>query len=104
MLSLLDSGKIVGPGPVSIKQIARRCNLQFPLSLRQFLNTRACPFPSCVVLHIKVLETPRPETIETMLRTMRQIYSTAGIRVVVGSRENLVGPAFTALLDVDCGN
>jgi hypothetical protein len=97
---LRDSGKIVGS--VGVRQVATQCNLQFPLSLRQFLNTPGCPFPSCVVLHIKVLQQPTVP-IETMLRSMRQVYSTAGIRVVVGSRENLGGPAFAALLDVDIG-
>jgi hypothetical protein len=34
---------------------------------------------------------------------MRQVYGTANIRVVVGSRENLGGAPFAALLDVDVG-
>jgi Metallo-peptidase family M12B Reprolysin-like len=89
-------------GTTSVKDVARRCNLQFPLSLRQFLNTRGCPFPRCNTIHIKVLQQPNI-AIDTMLRNMRQAYSTANIRVEVGSRENLGGPAFAALLDVDVG-
>jgi len=100
---LRESGKIVGP--VGVKQVANRCNLQFPLSLRQFLNTPRCPFPSCVVIHIKVLQQPPPSAvpIETMISSMRQVYSTARIRVVVGSRENLTGSAFSTLLDLNVG-
>jgi hypothetical protein len=36
-----------------------------------------------------------------MLNRMREVYSTAGIRVEVVSRENLTGPAFTHLIDLD---
>ena len=54
------------------------------------------------VLHIKVLQQPNI-AIDTMLRNVRQVYSTANIRVAVGSRENLAGPAFTAILDVGVG-
>jgi hypothetical protein len=100
-VSLRDSGKIVGT--VSIKAVAQGCNLQFPLSLRQFRNnTPGCPFPRCNTIHIKVLQQPNIP-IDTMLRNMRQVYSTANIRVAVGSRENLGGPPFAALLDVDVG-
>jgi hypothetical protein len=100
-VSIRDSGKIVGT--VSIKDVARRCNLQFPLSLRRFRNnTPGCPFARCNTIHIKVLQQPNIP-IDTMLRNMRQVFSTANIRVVVGSRENLGGPAFAALLDVDVG-
>jgi|SRR5215211_65012 len=101
--SLLDSGRIVGPGPVSIKQIARRCNLQFPLSLRAFLRAPGCPFSRCIRIHIKVLTNPTV-TVDAMLRVMRQIYGTAGIRVEVVSREDLTGiPNFTALNNLDVG-
>lgn len=100
-MSIRDSGKIVGTA--SIKAVAQACNLQFPLSLRQFRNnTPGCPFPRCNTIHIKVLQQPNIP-IDTMLRNMRQVYSTANIRVVVGSRENLGGPTFAALLDVDVG-
>jgi len=100
-VSIRDSGKLVGT--VSIKDVARRCNLQFPLSLRRFRNnTPGCPFPRCNTIHIKVLQQPNI-AIDTMLRNMRQVYGTPNIRVAVGSRENLVGPAFTALLDLDVG-
>jgi hypothetical protein len=100
-VSIRDSGKIVGTA--SIKAVAQACNLQFPLSLRQFRNnTPGCPFPRCNTIHLKVLQQPNIP-IDTMLRNMRQVYSTANIRVVVGSRENLGGPPFAALLDVDVG-
>jgi Metallo-peptidase family M12B Reprolysin-like len=100
-VSIRDSGKLVGT--VSIKEVARRCNLQFPLSLRRFRNnTPGCPFPRCNTIHIKVLQQPNIP-IDTMLRNMRQVYSTANIRVAVGSRENLGGPNFAALLDLDVG-
>ncbi len=106
MLSLRDSGKIVGT-LVSIRQVARQCNLSFPLSLRQFINTSGCPFTRCNRLHIKVLTNPNIP-IETMLNRMREVYSTAGIRVVVASREDLttavLGNAnFTTLNDLDVG-
>jgi hypothetical protein len=99
MPSLRDSGKIVGRS-VSIKQLARQCNLSFPLSLRHFISTPGCPFSRCHRLHIQVLFDPDIE-IETMLNRMREVYSTAGIRVEVVSRENLTGPNFTNLLDLD---
>jgi hypothetical protein len=100
-VSIRDSGKLVGT--VSIKAVAQQCNLQFPLSLRQFRNnTPGCPFPRCNTIHIKVLQQPNI-ALDTMLRNMRQVYSTANIRVVVGSRENLGGPPFAALLDLDVG-
>jgi hypothetical protein len=87
MPSLRDSGKIVGKS-VSIRQLAQRCNLSFPLSLRQFIAAPGCPFSRCNSLHIKVLSDP-PIAIETMLNRMREVYSTAGIGVELVSRENL---------------
>jgi hypothetical protein len=100
-VSIRDSGKLMGT--TSIKDVARRCGLPFPLSLRRFRNnTPGCPFARCNTIHIKVLQQPNI-AIDTMLRNMRQVFSTANIRVVVGSRENLGGPAFAALLDVDVG-
>lgn len=101
MLSLRDSGKVVGR-LVSIRQLARQCNLPFPLSLRQFIRAPGCPFPQCTRLHIKVL-TNSNIPIETMLNDMREVYSTAGIRVEVVSREILTGPNFTFLNDLDVG-
>jgi hypothetical protein len=87
MLSLRDSGKLVGPS-ASVGQVASGCNLQFPLSLRTFLNTLGCPFTSSIRLHLKVWSTPTIP-IETMLNRMREVYSTAGIGVVVVTREDL---------------
>lgn len=101
MPSLRDSGKIVGTS-VSIRQLAQQCNLPFPLSLRQFIDASGCPFSQCLRLHIKVLTDPNI-SIETMLDRMREVYSTADIRVEVASRENLTGPNFTNLLDLDVG-
>lgn len=106
MPSLRDSGKLAGR-PASVKQVARQCNLSFPLSLRQFINTRGCPFSRCIRLHIKVLTNPTIP-IETMLNRMHEVYSSAGIGVVVASRENLtpavLGNAnFTTLNDLDVG-
>jgi len=34
---------------------------------------------------------------------MRRVYNTADISVIVGSREDLIGPRFTSLLDPDIG-
>jgi hypothetical protein len=99
MPSLRDSGKLVGRS-ASLRQVARQCHLPFPLSLRQFIRTPGCPFTRCNRLHIKVLTNPTIP-IETMLNRMREVYSTAGIRVEVVSRENLTGPTFTNLLDLD---
>ena len=106
MPSLRDSGKIVGRS-VSIKELARQCNLLFPLSLREFLEASSCPFSRCIRLHIKILTNPSIP-IETMLNRMREIYSAAGIRVEVVSREyltpaNLGNANFTTLNDLDVG-
>ncbi|MEJ7683425.1 MAG: hypothetical protein WKG06_37320 [Segetibacter sp.] len=103
MPSLRDSGKIVGRS-VSIQQLVRQCNLSFPLSLRQFIAEPGCPFPLCIRIHFKVWSNPAILT-ETMLNRMREVYSTAGIRVVVVSREDLTSPnIFTALRDLDIVN
>jgi hypothetical protein len=66
-------------------------------------------FSRCNRLHSKVLTAPTPPlTIEIMLNRMREVYSTAGIRVDIVSRENLT-PAvlgntnFTMLNDLDVG-
>ena len=105
MPSLRDSGKITGSlgSLVSIKQLAHQCNLQFPLSLHRFIDAPGCPFPSCNRIHIKVLTTPTI-AINTMINRMREVYSTAGIRVVVASRETLTGSAFAALNSLDAGS
>lgn len=100
MPSLRDSGKIVGRS-VSIKQLARQCNLSFPLSLRQFVSRPGCPFSRCNRLHIKVLTNPNI-AIETMLNRMREVYGTAGIGVEVVSRENLNLPLLNALDVGEC--
>lgn len=102
MTSLRDSGKIAGP-VVSIRQLADQCNLSFPLSLSQFLVTPGCPFSTCIRIHIKVLTYPN-YPIDTMLRRMHDIYATAGIGVVVVSREELMGPDFTPFNDLDVGS
>lgn len=105
MPSLIDSGRIVFPGPtLSVRESAGQCNFGFPLSLRWFLATPTpgCPFPECVRIHVKVLQAPNVP-IETSLKAMQRVYSTAGIRVVVGSRQNLTGPAFSTLLDINVG-
>jgi hypothetical protein len=62
--------------------------MAFPLSLRQFMETPGCPFTLCNRLHIKVLTDPMI-AIGSMLNNMREVYATAGIGVVVASRENL---------------
>ena len=104
MPSLRDSGKLFGT-LASLRETARRCHLSFPLSMREFIATPHCPFPRCNHLHIKVLTNPTVP-IETMLNRMREVYSTAGIRVDVVSREVLT-PAilgnsnFTDLNDLD---
>lgn len=107
MPSLVDSGK-VGGRPFSVRQVARQCNLSFPLSLREFIRTPGCPFTRCLRLHIKVLTEPALQGgIETMLKRMHEIYSTAGISVVVASRENLtptvLGADFTTFNALDVG-
>lgn len=106
MLSIRDSGKIIGRS-VSIRQLARQCHLPFPLSMRQFIANPGCPFTRCNKLHIKVLTNPEIP-IETMLNRMREVYSTAGIRVVVATREDLTTAVlgddnFTTLNDLDVG-
>lgn len=104
MPSLRDSGKIIGSAGslVSIQQLAQQCNLPFPLSLRQLIDAPGCPLSSCNRVHIKVLTNPTTP-IDTMLNRMREVYSTAGIRVEVVSRENLTDPSFATLNDLDIG-
>jgi hypothetical protein len=53
-----------------------------------------------VRLHLKVLFSPK-DPIETVISAMREVYVTAGIRVIIGSIENLNLPQ---LLDIDVGN
>ena len=101
MPSLRDTGKIIG-SPVSIKHTAHQCGMTFPLSMIQFLHAAGCPFSHYQRLHVKVLMTP-DIPIATMLEGMREVYSTAGIRVELASHEDLTGPTFAALLDVDVG-
>ena len=106
MPSLIDSGRVVLPGPTfSVKESARACGFSFPLFLREFLNSPSprCPFPARIRLHVKVLQTPNIP-IETSLKAMQQVFATAGIRVQVVSREELTGPSFTALNDLDVGS
>jgi hypothetical protein len=89
--------------PVSIRQLARDAGMQFPLSLREFLRSARCPHAGCVTLHLKFLDTPNIP-VRTMLVSMRTVYNTADVGVRVGSREDLSGPAFVALADVDVGS
>jgi hypothetical protein len=100
MLSLRDSGKLVGRS-ASVGQVASACNLEFPLSLRTFINTKGCPFPSSVRLHLKVWSNPTI-SIESMLNRMREVYRTAGIGVVVATREDFTSfDIVTSLRDLD---
>ena len=106
MASLRDSGKIVG-SPFSVRRAAGRCGLPFPLSLIEFMNTRGCPLPACIRLHIKVL-TPPLLPIATMLDRMREVYGDLGVAVEVISRETLTpedigDTAFTDLNDLNVG-
>jgi hypothetical protein len=66
-------------------------------------------FSRCNRLHIKVLTAPTNVSIATMLDRMREVYSTAGIRVDVVSREDLTpavlgNAVFTSLNDLDVGS
>jgi Metallo-peptidase family M12B Reprolysin-like len=101
MPSLLDSCRVVQL-PASVRQLAREANLQFPLSLRQFIADQQCPFSQCVRIHLKTLQAPTVP-VPTMLLLMRAVYATADIGVIVGSRETLSGPNFALLLDLDVG-
>jgi hypothetical protein len=102
MPSILDSGKII-ESPSSIKQIAEKLGFQFPLSIRQFIDSSKRPFSSCNRIHIKILTNPSVP-IHRMLSSMRQIYSKASICIIVVSREELKGPTFDALTDISIGN
>jgi len=101
MPSLLDSCRIVRL-PASIRQLASEANMQFPLSLRQFIADQHCPFSQCVRVHFKSLQAPTVP-VSTMLLSMRAVYATADIGVIVGSQEALSGPNFTLLVDLDVG-
>jgi hypothetical protein len=111
MLSLRDSGKLVGAS-VSVRQVALTCALPFPLSLRRFMGTRGCPFSSWIPLHLKVWVDPvssvappsGPLSIGAMLSGMREVYSTAGIGVKVLSHEDFSKHTLnvvTSLRDLD---
>jgi hypothetical protein len=115
MPSLLDDGRIVFPlqeNASSVKESARRCGFEFPLSLRHFLNTPTpeCPFLAGVRLHLKVLQEPTVP-ISTMLRCMQLLYSPLALTVEVVSRQDLRGPVDVIggvigrddLLDLDVG-
>src|SRR5215204_6196634 len=115
MPRLLDSGTVVEGTPLSVKESARRCEFEFPLSLRHFINapTPECPFLAGVRLHLKVLQEPRVK-ISTMLKSMRIVFRTALLTVEVVSRETLTAlpnffadktgiANFDALLDLDVG-
>ena len=103
MASLRDSGKLVGTS-ASVRQVAQQCQLPFPLSLRNFINHRGCPFSTCIRLHLKVWAIPT-NPIETMLNRMREIYRTAAIGVVVASREDFTSADIvTSLRDLDVVN
>jgi hypothetical protein len=99
VLNLSDSCRINGL-PASVRQLAVDANMSFPLSLQAFIDDDHCPHTRCLTLHLKFLDTPSV-AVETMLISMRTVYDTADIGVTVGSRENLSGPAFTVLLDVN---
>jgi hypothetical protein len=102
MPNLSDSCRMVG-SPASVKQAARQANMQFPLSLRQFISAPRCPFSKCVRIHLKTLTAPTIP-VATMLLRMRQVYSTADIGVQVLTRESLAGiPNFSALNDINVG-
>jgi hypothetical protein len=89
--------------PVGVKQLAINAGMQFPISLRKFIRDARCPHGGCVTLHLKFLQTP-DVAVRTMLVSMRTVYNTANIGVRVGSREDLSGPAFAALIDVEVGS
>lgn len=86
MPSLRDSGKLVKS---TVRQVALKCGMGFPLSLRRFIAAPGCPVSRSIHLHIKVLTDPAGSTIEAMLSSMRQVYLAAGIRVEVVSWETL---------------
>jgi hypothetical protein len=102
MQSLRDSGKIVPPN--SVRQVALSCNLSFPLSLKDFINTPGCPFSQCNRLHIKTITAPTSFSIAQMLDSMRIVYATADIGVQVISRETLSGADVADLDTLDVGD
>lgn len=101
MPSLLDSGKVVGD-PASVREAARRCGLAPPISVRGLIAAPGCTPNTCVRLHIKVLPSSTV-SVPRLLARMRQVYATAGLRVVVVSRENLTGSPFTTLTNLNVG-
>lgn len=100
--SLRNSGKIVGRS-ASIRQVARQCNLSFPLS------SSSAPLPIHLhpaVVSIGAYRTHAPFDNRDNAEPYAEVYGTAGIGVGVASRENLT-PAvlgntnFTILNDLD---
>jgi hypothetical protein len=88
--------------PLGVTQVAQNAGLSFPLSLRKFIREARCQHSACVTLHLKRLFPP-DVSLRTMLISMRVVYNTADIGVIVGSREDLTGPGFATLLDVSVG-
>jgi hypothetical protein len=100
--SLSDSCR-VDRLPFSVKQSAQAAGMQFPLSLRNFIRSGPCRHTESVNLHLKFLDSPNV-SVRTMLVGMRTVYDTANIAVRVRSREDLTGPAFATLVDLDVGD
>jgi hypothetical protein len=98
--------------PFRVKQSARDAGMQFPLSLREFIRRAPCRQTESVNLHLKFLFTQIgtqffqavPDVaVRNLLVGMRTVYNTANIAVRVRSREDLRGPAFATLVDLDVG-
>ena len=85
--------------PASVRQFAEQRDMTFPLSLRHFIDAPGCPRSRCVRIHLKFLM-PVPSVTEK-IKEVRRTYNAADISVTVGSREDLIGPRFTSLLDPD---
>ncbi|MEV6317919.1 hypothetical protein [Streptomyces sp. NPDC051776] len=98
----LSDSCLINHLPLSVRDVGNRAGLSFPLSLRTLLRDAPCEFDGCVTLHLKFLSPP-PVPVSRMLIDMRTVYNSAGIGVRVGSREDLFGTAFSALVDLDVG-
>ncbi|MGW3246544.1 hypothetical protein [Streptomyces sp. NPDC001070] len=101
MPSISDSC-LLDSWPASVRQLAIKGGVPFPLSLATLIRNGKCPHDKCLVLHLKFVMDP-DIAVHAMLVDMRATYDAAAIGVSVRSREDLTGPAFTLLLDLDVG-
>lgn len=99
---------LVEVAPASVRQLATRAGLGFPLSLRQFIGTEKSGQKYLLRIHLLFLnhpeDTPGQPSTNQMLLAMRQLYRTADIAVRVVRRHAMGSdPPMDLLMDIDIG-